>query len=564
MKKRLLALAAMMLCVVMMLSSCALFTPNLKFKKLIQKDFEPETDPALSSLIKLDVKGNITTDYGYSSDLVVLVDTNATNGLKTTTVYNVATNKAIWTATDSDSQSGNGSVKVEYSVAMNDVYVGEETITLVNIIKETTTTNDGDIDNEYDMTIMTETGAEIVALSDIDQNEIENSFWQTADLLCVDGKVYRISEDGSASVAFDWNDLREKPENLQKAGEYYVACEENAVYIYDESLNMTAAYRAPIYSMEDDDEEGFSMDNFFQAHVLSNGNVLVQYLVRQDAFAKKYTFLMDGEKYNLYSVLVQAKNGKTKDLSLDYLIGYVGVQDDICEMGMSEKIDNLAMAFAIEDQRVNMDETSAKLLSMTNKGRVAGVVKDPVPNAYLAEGFEVVAKNRWEVSTADGRTFLLNEKGEVLGEVSNRSYGNTNEAGFVVNKKVYDWDLNMKIDLTEEDAVSVQMMNNSIIFRNEDAEVKLYINGEIKTLISKDQAKEGKHSFTRLSKGAYMITDRTGTKTKCDIYDDQGTLLATITDVVSMPSVVKTASNGALLLSAQLADSNNVVYYRVG
>lgn len=562
MKKRLLALAAMMLCVVMMLSSCALFTPNLKFKKLIQKDAEPETDPALNALIKLDVKGSNSSDY-YSSDLVVLVDTNQTNGLKTTTVYNVATNQTIWTATDSDSESGTGSVKVEYSVKMMNVYPDQEAVTLLYVTKETTTTNDGDIDREYDMTIMTETGAEIVALSDIDVNEIENSSWETDDLLCVDGKVYRISDNGSVSVAFDWNDLREEPKNLHKAGDYYVAREENAVYIYDGSLNMTAAYRAPMYDMEDNEDEGFSLDNFFQAHVLSNGNVLVQYLVRQDTFAKKYTFLMEGEKYNLYSVLVQAKNGKTKDLSLDYLIEYVAVQDEFSYGGVSEKIDNLAMAFAIEDQRINMDEASAKVLSMTNKGRIAGVVKDPVPNACLAEGFELVAKNRWAVYTADGRSFLLNEKGDVIGEVS--GLGSSNEFGFVVNKKVYDWDLNMKIDLTKEDAVSVQMMRNSIIFRTEDAEVKHYINGEIKTLVSKDQAKDGKLSFTRLSKGAYMITDDTDTaKTKYHVYSENGTLLATITDDVYTPSVVKTASNGALLLSAQSKDSNNVVYYRVG
>ena len=43
MKKRMLALTAMMLCIVMMLSSCSLFTAKLKFKKVTQKDAAPET-----------------------------------------------------------------------------------------------------------------------------------------------------------------------------------------------------------------------------------------------------------------------------------------------------------------------------------------------------------------------------------------------------------------------------------------------------------------------------------------------------------------------------------------
>ena len=61
-----------------------------------------------------------------------------------------------------------------------------------------------------------------------------------------------------------------------------------------------------------------------------------------------------------------------------------------------------------------------------------------------------------------------------------------------------------------------------------------------------------------------MITDKTDTKTKYHVYSEDGTLLATITDDVYTPSVVKTASNGALLLSAQSMDSSDVVYYRVG
>ena len=291
--------------------------------------------------------------------------------------------------------------------------------------------------------------------------------------------------------------------------------------------------------------------------------MLVQYLVPQDAMAEKYTVLMQGEKYNLYSILVQAKNGKTKELDLDYfIVRVVSGRDFASYMGISEKIDNIALAMTIEDKRINMDQASAKMLSITNKGKIAGVVADPVPNACLVEGFDAVAKNRWEVYTVDGRTFLLNEKGDVIGETSSST--NSNDSVLVANKKVYDWDLNLKIDLAEKDAENITMMNNGIIFHTNKNEVKLYINGEIRTIISESEAEAGKRTFKYLSRGAYMIIDSSGTSPKYEIYNEQGTLLTTINEEVNTPSVVKTASNGALLLSAQSKDDYKLIYYRLG
>ena len=122
----------------------------------------------------------------------------------------------------------------------------------------------------------------------------------------------------------------------------------------------------------------------------------------------------------------------------------------------------------------------------------------------------------------------------------------------------------MKIDLAKEDATELYVMNNGVAFKTDDNAIKLYINGEVKTLISESEAKDGKRIFRRLSKGAYMITDYTGTTTKYEIYNENGTLLSTITDKVASFSVVKAAANGALLLAAYESDSSQRVYYRVG
>lgn len=565
MKRKLLALAAMMICVAMMLSSCALFTSDMKFKKVIQKDFEPETNPTPTGVTKLDIKGELQGNYHYYiDDLIVFIDANESDGLKTTTVYNVATNETIWTGADSESKSGGKNVEITYSVELESMHIGEETVELAYITKETATVGDGDVDFEYDITVITEAKDEIVTLEDADKDKIIESSWQEADLLCIGDKVYRISEDGKATFAFDWNDLREVPNSLEKAGDYYVYCGDREVYIYDANLNMTAAYRAPLYSEEfgSDSMDESSIDSLCNMSVLSNGNVLVQYIVRQDDYAKKYTFLVEGQKYNLYSVLVQAENGKIKDLSLDYLIQTTAPGYIVSVLGLSEKIENLGIGFAIEDQRINMDENAVKLLSINNKGKVVGVVQDPVPNAYFGGYFMAVAKNRWEVYTADGRSFLLNEKGDVIGEISGST--KQNDSVLLAGKKVYDWSLNLKVDLADEDAERIEIMQNSVVFHTDKDEVKLFVKGEMKTLISQTQADSGKYAFAKLSDSVYMITDKSGTDPQYKIYNEEGTLLSTITDKVHAPRVIVDASNGALLLVAENTDGSGVVYYRVG
>ena len=42
MKKKLFAIAALMLCMVMLLSSCSLFSKNIKFKKFVDDNYQPE------------------------------------------------------------------------------------------------------------------------------------------------------------------------------------------------------------------------------------------------------------------------------------------------------------------------------------------------------------------------------------------------------------------------------------------------------------------------------------------------------------------------------------------
>ncbi len=564
--KRLLVLTALMLCAVMALSSCSLFTPTIKFKKFVQKDVEVDTARLLSTLSKLDVKGveAAMDDYedGYSKDVVVLVDTNQENGLKTTAVYNIATNQIIWRKTDTEKKLVDGSEKVEYSVTLKVLYVNDESVTMAIVEKKTTTTKGKEADVVHDVTLLSENGAEVAVFQDINRSSLESSMWFVADLFCIQYKVYRVTEDGNASFAFAWSDLRQEPSILmEKAGDYYIDynIEQKSVFIYNTNLELTATYFAPMYG--DDYISDFG-EVIFNASVLSNGNVLIQYTVREDAMAQKYTLLMMGQKYNLYSVLLDAKTGKAEKLQLDYLIGWVEYGTDMEYMGVSEKIENVAVGYLIEDHRINHNETAAQVLSLTNNGRIAGILEAPAMGVMFeyGYGFNMVGKNRWEFSTVDGRTYMINEKGVVIGE--NFNVDDSNAEIFMSNRRIYDWDLNLKTDL-QRDVTNLYFMDYGVLYQTQKGETKFYYNGETQTLITESQAKQGKHKLQHLSGGAYMIIDSTSSNPQYKIYNAQGTLLKIITDQVGIPEVVKVAENGAILLRAQAKDYFTV-YYRIG
>ena len=143
---------------------------------------------------------------------------------------------------------------------------------------------------------------------------------------------------------------------------------------------------------------------------------------------------------------------------------------------------------------------------------------------------------------------------------------------FVLNNKIYDWDLNVKYDMHENKIESKVELAHSILMTNEDGATLLYTNGEVKTLIDKATAEAGKREIKKISDVLYAIKDTaTEGKTKYEIYNDAGTLLITIEDAVIdlNACIVKTAdSNNAVLISGMSipaeGETAKVVYYRVG
>lgn len=558
MKKKLLVLVAMLLCVVTVLASCA---SSMKFEKVVGDGTYNDENPTLTTTAKLDVKGEIELEDS-EGDLVLFEDFDAETGNTTYTVYNVALGKTIWTGTTSETEpDANGNyTAVDYEVN----FMEQWDATLISVMTmnlTATKTEDGyDYDTKMDIKAMAADGTEFVSITDVKENQMANS-WFVEDLICLNGKVYRIADDGSVAAAFDWSDLRGEPdEDLEKVGAFYFEELDEGLAVYDASLNLISTYYLPSYTTEGD------------YYVLSNGNVLIQYAVAQDIMTEDYDYLDGMGKYNLHSFLLNAENGKLKELKLDFVVEEVWAYDANDEdWYYNEKIENVAWVSYIVDQRIDTNDEAIKMVALSNNGKEVGVIDGLIPN-MAPYCLELVATNRWIAWNMQEEAFLLNEKGEILGEVTGIDWEDMNENFFVLNYKIYDWDLNVKVDLVEqkiEDDYTI--MDHSVLFENEDGEQKLYVNGEVKTLIDKATAEAGKRELVVLSDALYVIIDTaTEGKVKYELYNDIGTLLTAIDNAIFTPDcLIYTAdSNNAVLIAGMSVPAEGedsvVVYYRVG
>jgi hypothetical protein len=554
-KKKLLVLVAMLLCVVTVLASCA---SSMKFEKIVGDGTYNDENPTLTTIAKLDVKGEIELEDS-EGDLVIFKETSEETGLSTYTVYNVALGKNVWTGTETKTESGENYTRVRYEVSLLEQW-GTTILSVMTMnLTATKTEDDYDYDTKIDVKAMAADGTEFLSITDVKESQMMNS-WFLEDLLCLDGKVYRIADDGTVALAFEWSALRGEPdEDLWKLGNFYFEGDDDYIDIYDASLNLIGTYYLPSYAEEGD------------WYVLSNGNILIQYSVMQDIMAEDYDYIESTDKFNLHSFLFNAETGKLKELDLDFVVEDVWSYDaDDEDWYFNEKIENVAWVSYIVDQRIDTSDAAIKMVALSNNGKDAGAIDNLIPNMDC-EGLWHVATNRWIASNMAGQDFLLNEKGEILGEVSGIDWDEANANFFVLNGKIYDWDLNVKLDLAEQKCDDYEILNHSVLFETEDGEQKLYVNGEVKTLIDKATAEAGKRDLEILSDDLYVIIDTaTEGKTKYEFYNDAGTLLTAIDNAIFAPDclIYEADSNNAVVIAGMSVpaegEAAKVVYYRVG
>ncbi len=391
--------------------------------------------------------------------------------------------------------------------------------------------------------------------------EVEGTVTPTvqADLIEFDGKCYRVAKDGTIAHAFDLGDFSSLPTINAQTDEYYyyLDASNDEVLVYDRSCALIAYYAMPDYATA------------MQAYPLTGGNVLIQYIVAEPDDAEDYTFLLQSSsyymttapgKYTLHSLLLKVNQNKTKELDLDYyILGMSRMSEDswVENYGLGDACENLATAVEIVDGRIDTSATVCKAVVLSNSGKVRGELEKSV-TAQTTVIPSLITTNRWTVTNADSQRFLVNEKGHVLGEVTNSDA--RNESYYVVGGKLYDYSLSVVYDYEAADLEIYNgvegVLNHGVLLQNKDGEIICYANGSSTTIVAKDSSR----SLYTVTDAYFVVCDTTdAVNVKYDIYNDVGVKLATLDYV---PRSLLITENDMCLVYYLQADGKSI-YYRI-
>ena len=535
MKKKLLVLVAMLLCIVTVLSACG---ETVKFKKIVADEYVDQ-NPTLTKAEAVTLTGDVKDAQ---DDLLYLEGLND-DGKPVYTVYNMAENKTVWTATVTDE-------KTSYDVELMDGYY--EDIAWFAVV--TTVEGEGDAEDTATADIYDQKGTKVVSF---DAEEVEPDVM--LDLIKVDTKVYRIAEDGTIAEAFEMGALAEMPEVDAKYGDYYLLMADDFLFGYDEELQLVFAHRIPAYATNP------------IAIALNNGNVLVQFTCMATWDAEDYSFIDNsGNKVVLTSLLINAKNGKIKELDLDFVIlaGSSRTDDDLEYVyfdELNEDIENVALVSYIVDERVvgpmtggdsysNVMDLNTCLISLSNKGKDKGILDATLVGQAMLPS--QVDEDLWAIYTITGQAYLVNGKGKVVAEISDVNY--VNAAYIVSDGKLYNFALEVVLDFEEKELEMMDLehyrLNRGMFFVDEDGVITLFANGESKTIVAKDADRE----VIAVRDNYFIVEDNTGDDTKYEIYNDVGTLLYTVEKASGYANAYY-ASNNVIVLTGLESDDKDVV-----
>ena len=456
-KARLLLVAALMLSAILLLSSCTgLFQPKpLDVKDIIQADPNADFNSAVytqsSSLPELT---GMTLQNSFGELHYFTGSEKVENSIYTYTkhaVYNSKLGSVVFMSTDSSNQVSQITLPSDLS------QVSYYTVKAISY-------NLDELGNRSGIASMTTrlcdpTGANVT------EAQGSGTVRTTYDLIHFNGACYRVNESGNITYAFDYSPLAALPSIDTASNEHYYEffSEDGVNYlnVYNLDLTLCLEYEFPSYA------------NGVQFTVLGNGNVLTQYALAEEEDAKDYTFMTSGlsyygggvQKYTLVTEIIDITNGKAKSIDCDYLFGmtYNLRFDDEAVGFNTEKAPVIGSGIKIEDKRIAPETDSALFVVIDDKG---GIKELSNVRGHRVENIEYVYNNRWTLDT-DTNTYLVNENGDVLGDITRANYfGNRMYA----DGKIYDYDLNVVFDYAGQGYALYTELNDALVLKNADGD----------------------------------------------------------------------------------------------
>lgn len=433
--KRIAVLVSLLLCLALTLSSCSL--TDMGFKRFYRNvDFDPTheftTSTQITSLDELARED--------SAGHLILFTTNDAETLK---LYNAETDSVTLTFSRESIETCDviSVFGIPFAFVVEKAVAGEKTT--------------------YASRIYDANGNKVAEAKDTDAPAKAPVI--KTDLFKFDDALYRVNEDGSVEMLSD-NPLKSYlPDVDTKSKKFYYDIGDEEVSVYNKDLECVYYWRVPFEA----DESTIVL--------LSDGVLFAQVLEALPSDAEEYDVVMDGEKVNIVSYVLNAAGNSEKEVDADFVFEDNTSFDEISKYPISDKnnppkrVNNISFVYFFKEHRIDSDYT---MVTIRDNGKTFEIAPDydniPFP----------LAKDRYVYMRDNGEEYIINSKGKIIANLSGQDYDN-NEKFIEIDDRLYDMDLELVYDAKANGKKVHAMLSTSVILKDAepdaDGNTKYYL-----------------------------------------------------------------------------------------
>ncbi|MBE6549369.1 MAG: hypothetical protein E7670_02970 [Ruminococcaceae bacterium] len=509
-KTKLLLLIAALLVFVTMLNACGTISSVNKF---LNKDYNPLEDVYKSESAVSELTGYKVLN---SNESFVIFYSDASEILSYK-IFSLEANRIIATFTTTD------------SLYTFDLYDTAPLLLVAQTAKQEDSSAE-DIVNGIDAVIdvtYTAYDANGEILKTFEKYKPEAPVRLTFDTCIFDYAAYTIEENGALSKTVDVPEYVALDSIVDWNDDYYYAQNGDTVAVFDHSFNLVSTYVAPSY-YED-----------VSIAILNNGNIFAQYMYEVDEDERKYDLSISENghtgKYDLVSMIINAKNGKATKVNLDYVVMDVysnyAVNTYFNSLGetspYNDKFENIAIIAPIVNKKLDESDANLDIVFMNNKGKAADSLKIADNQVAALDAISKIGNDRYLVETLVGAS-IIDAKGKVIKNMNNVL--DLCSTYFVSDRYIYDLDLEIVYDLVANDAAVLDVVNNTLFVQAETDtgyEIISFCNGAQTTVYTYNNTSNDATVFEIVDGIGYSLINAVSNEYK--YYNAEGTLLVTTT-----------------------------------
>ncbi len=391
----------------------------------------------------------------------------------------------------------------------------------------------------------------------VSESEKQSSILMTTDFLFVNNDYYRLDDEGKIitstekDAGLSLNYKKNVARSVEKYDGRYYNLGSSAAYVYDENLDLTAAYEIPEY-----------MESRSSVVLLQNGNVLMQAREKVPNESKKYDLEMDGERYLLHTFILNVKKNTVKEVKVDYiLVGNYYAVDGFGDtyfdsMGLNPDLKAIYGVLPIKDKRYSETEADLEFVTLGGNGKIKSRIEKILIGQTLIP--MIVAENRYISKDLSGAFHLLDESGKTL--VISDNYISFNGGVYMADNgsglAVYDVNMNtVKVYSSELNPMKVSLCEEITAVKyteNDNVKVDVYKNGSImKTYTT------GNGGVAALSDYGYEIRYVNEIEEYSEYYDLNGNVIARTSDNV------RVYADGDIIRKTTTTEAGSWTEYRI-